>query len=416
MRVLITTLAMLAVPGAILQPFGAWALRWKIGTVQFAVLVAMTIVRSFSRRYLAQTPPNYELTDTQELASLVISISASGQFPLQSPRGMEEWLNKSKGAPTRGFRRRVTDWLHTWCSAPNKDSPDTVAQQRAEASQKISIRHKGTKEASAMGFQWGVVTGRVRPPPPRERRGIIAQPQMSNPLKSSIGQKVQYNKAKAVGPRVEVERFTSAAREMPHLLRAEVHTGVRQLADALERIVGLLRAADVDWKGDPIFGKRSELDEQNPDDSKDLEWKIPLAHGNESGESPHKVLEMKSLALYLTLLPEGMGESPERYDWVLDDPHQLSAVLSLWLSRLGASRSRLSQDDDLYKRQNLWRIVGVGSSSDSESTRATLRKWTGRRVYLLEKGPETLVDGRGEPTDPAICFGMHLTYPPEPPQ
>ncbi|KAH6632623.1 hypothetical protein F5144DRAFT_650891, partial [Chaetomium tenue] len=74
MRMVMAMALLFTVPGAILQPFGTWTLRWKAGVAQVVAMAVMTIVRAISRGYLAQIPANYEVTDTQELASLVISI------------------------------------------------------------------------------------------------------------------------------------------------------------------------------------------------------------------------------------------------------------------------------------------------------------------------------------------------------
>ncbi|KAH6632622.1 hypothetical protein F5144DRAFT_603357 [Chaetomium tenue] len=247
--------------------------------------------------------------------------------------------------------------------------------------------------------------------------GTFTQPQLSNFRKSSI-EPITQGEAEVVGPHVEVERFARAMQEMPHLVRLEVLTGAKRLESALGGIADLLRTenhADIDWKGGPIFDNRPGV-HSGPHNQNTLEWKIPLAHGNESGEFPHKVLEMKSFALSIGLIQDSVGDQvwQNRAETTFGE---LEAVLSLWLSRLGDNQSMLSRNEDLYKRQGLhWRIVGVGSSSDS-TTLKTLSQWTGCRMLAFKEGPGSgFWDTPWSSIGPTTCFGMHLIYPPEPPE
>jgi hypothetical protein len=300
-------LAVLAAPGSLLQLYAICALRWEVAVIQVVAVFLVTVLRAIARRDLVLDPPNFKVTDTQELASLVISISAAKSNSLQSSDGIKKWAQEMQNTSATGYRWELV------------------------TSQLCPSRQGGRVEATVK---------------------TIANSQASVPSWSSIQWVEKPPRTMPVGPLVEVERFNSAAKEVPHLVRPDVITVADNLVKALEGVAEILSTegpAYVCWRAHPIFGVGS---------TNYFKWKIQLAHGEADQEG---AIKLEPLAFYFKRVRRGVGTDLAQYDWVLQNPTWLRAVLSLWLSRLGGTRPgsdrRAFKDEDLYKPQECCRIV-----------------------------------------------------------
>jgi hypothetical protein len=358
----------LAVPGTLAQLYGIWVLGWIVGLVQLVLTIALTGLRAFVRRNLALYPATFRVTDTQELASLVISITEAGEALKQGSHGIKKWIEETKNAPAAAFR-------------------------------------------------WGLVTGRLPDKPCNPVRSII-QPRVKTPQGGSIRQKAKDSDIEASGPLLEVERFIFAAHYMPHLVRPEVEAAAKQLGDAIEGVAELLRSgkhADVHWRASPTFGTHSDLYEEDPNGNI-LEWEVLLAHGK---TPPKKDLEMKPLAFDLRLESGVTGLNMARRDWAFQRPEELCATISLWLSRLDTrlgSQWRLFNDNYLYKPQFFARVAAAGrfpTPRHHEAPEYTLERWIGRKLYVVgcDRGKDSDSEDWEHRGFESVLFGMHLTYP-----
>lgn len=363
----------LAVPGTLAQLYGIWVLGWIVGLVQLVLTIALTGLRAFVRRNLALYPATFKVTDTQELASLVISITEAGEALKQGSNGIRKWIGEAGNV-------------------------------------------------SATAFRWGPVTGRLPLNKPFQMTPFqitlcIIQPRVNSPPRSAIRQKAEDSNISADGPLLEVERFVCAANDMPHLMRPEVEAAAQQLRDAIEGVAELLRSGkheDVRWRANPIFGTHSDLYEKDCTGNS-LEWEVLLAHGK---TPPKKHLEMKPLAFYLRLEFGATGMNMGRRDWAFRCLENLCATLSLWLSRLDTrlgSQWRLFNDNYLYNPQFFVRVAAgpFPNPRHYEAAEFNTERWIGRKMYLVrcDSGKDSDSEDWGDSGAESVLFGMHLTYP-----